>query len=405
MLQTTQKFPLRYGIIKQIYVLFLEGGTFMRLLHIDLLRPGMRIGKPIYSEDGTTLLGSGVELTSPVISKLARLGIDHLYIEDKRTEDIPVIEIISPAVRAEIRSSLMHIFQLLQSTGTMWQPADRIAIGKAARHSITLLMDEVTAYQGSQAEDDAIMPLNLFRRTFQLEEHFIQNAINVCVYALRVGIIENFSKDNLSAIGLGALFHDIGNTLIPSKLLQKTSPLTPLEYSEVKKHTEYGYQLLKDVPGMPLISAHCALQHHEQVGGGGYPLGVSGKRIHPFAQWVGMLDAYDAMTNPRPYRNALSPDCALEILFAGSDSLYDRTKVEFFRNKVAIFPIGMSVRLSTGESGIVSRITAYKHRPIVRVLTDAAGIDLKEPYEVDLSRKCHIVIQPEEDAFALLNSR
>ncbi|NOU93527.1 hypothetical protein GC093_09885 [Paenibacillus sp. LMG 31456] len=177
------------------------------------------------------------------------------------------------------------------------------------------------------------------------------------------------------------------------ELLLKESALTTVEFQEIKRHTEYGFKLLKDTPGIPLLSAHCALQHHEKINGTGYPLGLSGTGVHPFAQWVGLLDAYDAMTNPRPYRAPLPPGQAIEVLFTGAGTLYDKSKVEFFRNKVAIYPVGLSVRLSTGRLGIVSKINPmFKQRPVVRILTNEHGEDLRHPEEIDLSKHLHIMI-------------
>jgi hypothetical protein len=81
--------------------------------------------------------------------------------------------------------------------------------------------------------------------------------------------------------------------------------------------------------------------------------------------------------------------------------LYDLDKVKFFRNKVSIFPLGLSVQLSSGESGIVSKVMAdYKHRPVVRVLKDSNGAVLKQPYEIDLSRNLSIMIDRVGEATA-----
>jgi hypothetical protein len=83
----------------------------------------------------------------------------------------------------------------------------------------------------------------------------------------------------------------------------------------------------------------------------------------------------------------------LEVLYGNAGTLYDMNMVKLFRNNVAIFPLGLSVSLSTGEKGIVSRINpSSMQRPVIRVLRDAGGMELRSPYEIDLSRTLNITI-------------
>ncbi|TDF97240.1 HD-GYP domain-containing protein [Paenibacillus piri] len=362
----------------------------MRLIPMSMIRPGMKLGKPIISDEGHTLLGFQVELTQGLINKLKQMGFQQLYIADQRTDDIYIADALREETRAVVRSQLIRTFQTLQNSRAL-TAGDRHTLFKTAMQCISQVKDDLHLH--IRPTDDTIMLMQMNRSTFSIFEHFYQNALNVCVYATRIGMIEGYSREDLEALSLGAMFHDVGNTQVPQELLLKATALTPIEYAEIQKHTEYGFQLLKETPGIPLLAAHCALQHHEKIDGTGYPHRLSGTGVHPFAQWVGLLDAYDAMTNPRPYRPSLPPDHALEILFTGAGTLYDKSKVEFFRNKVAIYPVGLSVRLSTGQCGIVSKINpTLKQRPVVRILTDEHGEDLKHPEEIDLSKHLHIMI-------------
>jgi HD-GYP domain-containing protein (c-di-GMP phosphodiesterase class II) len=362
----------------------------MRLLPLSAAKAGMRLGKAIFSEEGRTLVGHNVELSQAMINKLIRLGYQQIYIADKRTDDIRIDNILREETRSLIRDQLLHLFQMLQISKPM-TIGDRNTVSRKAHQCIGMLMDDLRSQ--AKPSHDTIMLMFMDRSTFSIVEHFYQNALNVCVYAVRIGMIEGYSYSDLEALGLGAMFHDIGNTQISQALLTKNTKLSHQEYEEVKKHTSHGFNILRKIPAMPLLSAHCALQHHEKVNGSGYPSALAETKIHPFAQWVGLLDAYDAMTNPRPYRPSLPPDHALENLFTGAGTLYDKSKVEFFRNKVAIYPLGLSVRLSTGQSGIVSKINpSFKQRPVVRVLTNERGEQLRHPEEIDLSRHLHIMI-------------
>ena len=165
------------------------------------------------------------------------------------------------------------------------------------------------------------------------------------------------------------------------------------EYEEMKRHTLYGYEILKNEPGIPLVSALCALQHHERLDGSGYPHGLKGNEIHEYAKWIGLVDSYDAMTTNRIYRDPMLPHQAVEALYAGTGTLYEQSMVQLFRDKVAIYPVGMTVRLHTGEVGVVVDVNAsYPHRPVVRMLYDEEGIRLHAPYELDLSMNLTSII-------------
>ncbi|MNP70859.1 hypothetical protein D3C76_1671530 [compost metagenome] len=88
------------------------------------------------------------------------------------------------------------------------------------------------------------------------------------------------------------------------------------------------------------------------------------------------------------------PHQVMEILYTEAGIKFDLDKVELFRDKVAIYPLGISVMLNTGESGVVVDLNAaYPHRPVIRILKNEGGEELPAPYEVDLSKKLSLMIQ------------
>lgn len=356
----------------------------MRLISLSTCRPGMKLGKTIYNDEGLVLLAEHVELTDKLINLMDRYGIDYIYVDDPRTSDIVIPEVITDETRIRALQELRNLFRDSLEESTRKKFTGSYHFGTTFRNIMSMVIDDL-----SQHKDAMIMMMNLSAS----DNYLFQHSLNVCVYASMLGINHGYSREELMTLGLGALLHDIGKTQIPYKILQHPGKLTAEEYEIVKKHTEFGYKLLKDKANIPLVSAHCAFQHHERLNGTGYPRGLKDNEIHEYAQWIGIVDSYDAMTTHRAYRNAMLPHQAIERLFGGANTLYNQAKIEAFRDKIAIYPLGMTVRVNSGAVGVVVDINAHcPHRPVIRILQEADGEELKAPYEIDLSKHLTIMI-------------
>jgi HD-GYP domain-containing protein (c-di-GMP phosphodiesterase class II) len=361
----------------------------MRLLPISVCKPGMRLGKRIYNEEGLILLSEHVELTETILARLAMHGIDFLYIDDPRTDDIVIPELLSDETRFAATKVIRSHFRRLMDDSNRKKSIQSGMISKDFRQILNLMIDDL-----SQQKNAMVM-----LTVMQITDHYLfQHSMNVCIYSSLLGLSSGYSRDELMTMGLGALLHDIGKTKIDFQILKKPGQLSNEEFEEMKRHALLGFQMLKDEPNIPLLSAHCALQHHERLDGSGYPRGLKGDDIHEYAKWIGLADAYDAMTTHRVYRNAMLPHQVMDILYTEAGTKFDTAKVAMFRDKIAIYPLGVSVTLNTGESGVVVDLNAsYPHRPVVRILQNEAGEELKVPLEVDLSKKLNILIHSVND--------
>lgn len=361
----------------------------MRLIPTSSCVPGMRLGKCIFNEDGLILLNERAELSQSLIRRLQQLGIDYVYIKDPDTEDIVVEDPISDETRIKALGEVRTHFRALMEGNSKAKFSKQHVMGKAFGNVIKMIIDDLDGREGSMM---MLMNMNV------LNNYLFQHSLNVCIYATMLGMVNGFSRDELTTLGLGALLHDIGKTKINQEMIKKPGPLTPEEWNEVKKHPVYGFKLLKDEPNMPLLAAHCAFQHHEREDGSGYPRGIKGDEMIEFAKWVAVADSYDAITTHRPHRQAMLPHQAMEVLFAGVGTLYEHKKVALFRDNVAIYPLGLTVMLSTGEKGVVVRINPnVPQRPIVRVLEDADRQRVSQPYEVDLSERLTVFVSGVDD--------
>ena len=133
----------------------------------------------------------------------------------------------------------------------------------------------------------------------------------------------------LGDIEVAALLHDIGKIGISDAILNKPAKLTAEEYELMKKHPEYGWAVLRQVPGMERASL-IILHHHESYDGKGYPGGLKGEEIPIGSRIVSVIDAFDAMVSSRPYRQGLPFEEAERRLLQASGTQFDARVVERF---------------------------------------------------------------------------
>jgi putative nucleotidyltransferase with HDIG domain len=119
------------------------------------------------------------------------------------------------------------------------------------------------------------------------------------------------TSDEIQALYMAAMVHDIGKVAVPSEILTKPTHLTDLEMKMVQEHAETGFQILKDIP-FPWPIAQMVHQHHERLDGSGYPLGLVGDQISLGARILAVADMIEAMATHRPYRPARGLEAALE---------------------------------------------------------------------------------------------
>lgn len=161
----------------------------------------------------------------------------------------------------------------------------------------------------------------------------INHAKEVSNYAVKLGQVIGLEENELENIRLAASYHDIGKVMVPKELLKKKEKLTDKEVSQVRKHAELGYQLLKEVDEYKHI-AEVVLSHHEWWNGTGYPQNLKGYDIPRAARIISVADAYETMTGKHSYRKPLSKEEAMKELRNFSGIQFDPDLVELFIQKV-----------------------------------------------------------------------
>ena len=357
----------------------------MRIANVKYIPPGLyRLGLNIYDTRGHLLLAKGVLLTQIYLDKLYDLGISEIYVEDSSTEDINIKETISPETKREVLNIITKEFTKVSS----FKNEKKVNIQtKLFQEAVDSMLEEL------RTNKSALLTLiNL--KTF--DDYTYVHSFNVTVYALVIGMDLYLNEEKLRKLGLGAIFHDIGKMVIPPEILNKEGALTSEEFELIKTHTTEGYRILKDVPNLPAVSRHVSLSHHERCDGKGYPKGLTCDQIPLFSRVVAVADVYDALTTRRPYRAKVLPHEALEIVMASAGSHLDFELVKIFEKRIAPYPIGTTVKLTTGEIGVVKDIKyGFTMRPTIKILYDKKGNKLppEEVYELDLIKHPSILVK------------
>lgn len=144
----------------------------------------------------------------------------------------------------------------------------------------------------------------------------------VCKYSEMLARGLKLPSEKVLNIGRYASLHDVGKVGIPDHILKKPGKLTPEEWTEMKCHTVYGFELLR-VAGADATAQNIALSHHEKFDGTGYPYGLKGQQIPIEARIVALADAYDALLSKRCYKSAFPLEKAEHIIREGTGRHFD----------------------------------------------------------------------------------
>jgi HD-GYP domain-containing protein (c-di-GMP phosphodiesterase class II) len=148
-------------------------------------------------------------------------------------------------------------------------------------------------------------------------------------WAVRLGEDLGMPEVALSDLEIGAMLHDIGKVGVPDAILNKPTALEPEERKQVEKHPEYGWAILRVIPGFKPASL-LVLHHHERMDGKGYPAGLNHAEIPLGSRIISVIDAFDAMVSDRSYRKGITAEEAVRRLFADSGTQFDSEVVRLF---------------------------------------------------------------------------
>lgn len=214
----------------------------------------------------------------------------------------------------------------------------------------------------------------------------ITNLINVAVLGTKVGIGLGYYGEELHRLALAGFVHDIGLFAVPKSLIAKAGRLTQEERGFIEQHPELGYQIVEKCGPTYHWLAQLTRQAHERFNGQGYPNRLKGREISEMAQIVGVVDVFDALVSERPYRRRMLSHEAVKELLIAERRTFPREILKALVEQFSVYPLGTTVRLTTGEIGTVAKVNSrYPLRPVVR-RDDQQECEGSGSSEIDLSR-------------------
>jgi len=218
------------------------------------------------------------------------------------------------------------------------------------------------------------------------DEYTFKHSVDVATMAMIIAKKLGMSQEEIYEIGIAGLLHDIGKSKIPNELLNKPGRLEEAEFELMKKHSLFGYQILRENEGLSDAVKLGVLQHHEKMNGVGYPFGVPGDQICKFARIISVVDIYDALVTERPYKHGFSPRDAVEMIMAMTAEL-DMSSLRGFLGSVILYPVGINVELSNGE---LARVVENYEEIILR--PKVVGLKTGRVYDLAYDLSCASII-------------
>ena len=353
-----------------------------------------RLDRP-WTETPFPLQGFLIE-TDDEVRELARL-CRHVFIDTERSITADVLRRRAPPGTRDPAALRNTVSYSDSSTIEEELPLARVAHENAAR-LVESVLDDVRAGRppSAAAIDEAVAPIVKsvmrsrdaffwFESLRKRDSYSYGHAISCCALAAAFGRHLGFPAPILNELSTGALLMDIGKAVLPDALLMRNGALDAAECSAVRTHVATGLKVLADSGITSDAVQSVVATHHERDDGSGYPNHHAGAQIPLLGRIAGIVDAFDAMTNDRPYRKALAQHAALQQLYLSRNTLFQAEMIERFQVCLGVYPTGSLVELSTGEVAVVMAQNQVRRlRPKVVVLTRPNKQPLEDFRQVDL---------------------
>lgn len=325
---------------------------------------GKRSSFDIYNHDGILLVPASAIITYEHALLLQENGIS-ININDVEKEESQVpdkIQRIDEAV-----DEIKYIFAYIRQKS-------QIPLAKIRQEIVPKIHVTSSDYE----------VLQLFTALQAKDDYTFRHHIAVGAISHLIGTWMQLPGRELRQLTTAALLHDIGKIFIPKEILHKPGRLTEEEFKKMKKHTLYGYEILKRTIGIHPRQALVALQHHERMDGSGYPFQLKHREIDLFSRIVAVADVFHAMSSNRVYQDRSPLYAVLEEMEREMFLKLDPEITYLFIKNTMNSLIGRRVLLTDGQKGKIVLVPENDPiRPLIKVENQFIDLRFKQNLQID----------------------
>ncbi|QNU65700.1 HD-GYP domain-containing protein [Ruminiclostridium herbifermentans] len=317
---------------------------------------GSFLGNDVYSTFGNMIVPEDTLITEYILKKLKNFGIEKVY-----TYTINTIHGDEYLDSSDINDGQKKYIENVNKAKELLQ---NLASGKKLDFGVA---EEISEDIYSKINDSSTL-MDCVNSVRVADEYTYAHMINVSVYGMLIAKWMGLRKEQVQDVVMAGLLHDVGKSQIPIDILNKKGSLNEEEYEIMKKHTVYGFEIIKNNKEINMDVKRAVIMHHEKEDGTGYPFGIKGNQKNLYAKILTVADIFDAITSNRVYSKRQTPFEAFKELERVGYEVVDPKVMMAMLNNMPSYYVGSKVRMQNGEVGEVVYVPYQcAYAPIIKV--------------------------------------
>lgn len=330
-------------------------GERMRILPLNQLKTGMRLGQNIYRHDGMLAIPKGSIIYQRELDTLKYFMVDFVFVADYGEN----------FAKKEDLNFTLNILEASYKQSNLW--SEKFGIDLFRKVSGLIIKNrKLKKY------------INELRN---LDSYSFAHSINISMVVATLLSPDMHVDDELAELVMLSLMHDIGRIKMDN-IFNKEGKLNDDEFKQLTEHPKLSLKMLRKA-GYSEYDLKFVAETHERWDGGGYPERIRGEEISDLAQLIFIADMYNALSSYRPYRGIYSPYSVIQIVESEREKAFGGRYIDVFLDRFTPYPIGSMVELNNGFTGIVKKMRSHrKLLPVVDIISEKTG---EKTAVVDLS--------------------
>ena len=368
--------------------------TINSQIPFDELIEGMVFGDDVIDKEGRLLVSKNTVLTRETLERLKKFSsrkffsmkvlLSELNIKTVvKLENGSVQEVASSQIKMEHTKERLVIKEKFEEM----HKSIKQSFDELSRNNTSPKVKKELDNTVEEIKNNLSLNIELLNEILDVkatDEYLYNHSLNVAVVSNLIGRWIGLEQKDLDILILAGLVHDIGKLRVDPAILNKPGKLTDEEFTEMKKHPEYSYQMLMEMGYKDNAILKAVTFHHEKEDGSGYPLKISGDKITIHAKILAIADIFDAMTSNRVYKARVSPFKVLEMFQNQNFGKLDYKIIMVFIKRFTENYVGSEVILSNNQRAKIVSLNAYEITKPLLVTSEGKFIDISREREVQI---------------------